>query len=350
MNMKSHYVKSHYATLRGAVLALALASAMGAAAVAQAQEASRSGRAARAAQAEPAPATPAAATVLAAHPVVYALTSRLAEGTGIHVERAAPANLPPSRLSSYFNGRGGAALQKAAASADAAVGLRSIWPDDPLYAHARRTNIRIIEIDAARPLDGALNGIALQNDTRPGGQFGAYPWLSIVNLGRMADIVAADLTRLSPADDKRIGENLAHIKRSLVELNAKTQAGLAQAENVAVISLSERLPYLIAEFNLDLIETEARDDKEWTPEALAALTGKLKDNGAAAALLHREPTPELRQAIEAGGARPVVLATEGADPIAELQGNAQLLLQALAPAAASASSSASAPASASAAK
>ncbi|WP_313620554.1 metal ABC transporter solute-binding protein, Zn/Mn family [Achromobacter sp.] len=327
-------LKSHCTTLRHAALAVALASALGTAAVAQAQDAPRSGRAARAAQTEAAPATPAtpaSATVLAAHPVVYALTSKLAEGTGIRVERAAPANMPPTRLTSYFNGRGGAALQKAAASADAAVGLRSIWPDDPLYQTARRTNIRIVEIDAARPLDGALNGIALQNDTRPGGQFGAYPWLSIVNLGRMADIVAADLGRLSPADDKRIGENLGHIKRTLVELNAKGQAGLAQAENVAVISLSERLPYLIAEFNLDLIETDARDDKEWTPEALAALTGKLKDNGAAAALLHREPTPELRQAIEAGGARAVVLATDGADPIAELQGNAQLLLQALAP-------------------
>ncbi|MEN4922140.1 zinc ABC transporter substrate-binding protein [Achromobacter spanius] len=315
---------------------MALASPWGAAAGAQAQHPARAGRAARAPPAETLPAAPAAATVLAAHPVVYALTSSLADGTGIRVERAAPANLPATRLSSYFHGRGGPALQKAAASADAAVGLRSIWPDDPLFATARRSNIRIIEIDAARPLDGALNGIALQSDARPGGQFAAYPWLSIVNLGRMADIVAADLGRLSPSDDKRIGENLARIKRTLVELNATSQAGLAQAQNVAVVSLSERLPYLIAEFNLDLVDTQARDDKDWTPETLAALTATLKDNGVAAALLHREPTPELRQAIEAGGARAIVLATDGADPVADLQGNAKLLLQALAPAAASA--------------
>ncbi|SEI48321.1 metal ABC transporter solute-binding protein, Zn/Mn family [Achromobacter sp. NFACC18-2] len=339
-------VKSGYVTLRRAALALAVASTLGAALTAHAQEAATTGRAARAAQAQAqapaagsaAAATPAAATVLAAHPVVFALTSNLARDTHIRVERAAPANLPPTRLSSYFSGRGGAALHKAAASADAAVGLRSIWPDDPLYPNARRANIRIIEIDAARPLDGALNGIALQRDARPGGQFSAYPWLSIVNLGRMADIVAADLGRLSPADEKRIADNLAQIKRTLVELNAKSQAGLAQAENVAVISLSERLPYLIAEFNLDLIDTDARDDRDWTPQALAELTAKLKDNGAAAALLHREPTPELRQAIEAGGAQAVVLATEGADPIADLQDNAQRLLQALAPAAAATAS------------
>ena len=321
-------------TLRRAALAVALASALGAAVTAQAQEAAKSGRAARAAQPEASVAATGSVTVLAAHPVVFALTDSLAKGSTIRVERAAPANLPATRLTSYFSGRGGAALQKAAASADAAVGLRSIWPDDPLFANARRTNIRIVEIDAARPLDGALNGIAPQSDTRPGGQFAAYPWLSIVNRGRMADIVAADLGRLSPSDDKRIAENLAQIKRTLVELNASSQAGLAQAENVAVVSLSERLPYLIAEFNLDLIDTNARDDKDWTPETLAALTATLKDNGAAAALLHREPTPELRQAIEAGGAKAVVLATDGADPVADLQANAKLLLQALAPAAA----------------
>ena len=329
-------LKSGYVTLRRAALAVAMASALGAAVTAHAQEPAKSGRAARAPQPETASTAPAAVTVLAAHPVVFALTDSLAKDSSIRVERAAPANLPATRLTSYFSGRGGAALKKAAASADAAVGLRSIWPDDPLYANARRTNIRIVEIDAARPLDGALNGIALQSDTRPGGQFAAYPWLSIVNLGRMADIVAADLGRLSPSDEERIGENLAHIKRTLVELNAKSQAGLAQAENVAVVSLSERLPYLIAEFNLDLVDTMARDDKDWTPEALAALTATLKDNGVAAALLHREPTPALSQAIEAGGAKAVVLATDGADPVADLQVNAQRLLQALAPAAATA--------------
>ncbi|MCD0503874.1 metal ABC transporter solute-binding protein, Zn/Mn family, partial [Bordetella petrii] len=273
----------------------------------------------------------AAVNVLAAHPVVYALSNRLAEGTGIHVRRAAPANLPATRLSSYFGGRGQAALAKAAKSADAAVGLRSIWPDDPLYPSARRVNIRIVEIDAARPLDGALTGIALQQGA--GSPFAAYPWLSVVNLGRMADIVAADFIRLSPADGKRIETNLADIKHRLVEINARTQAGLVQAANVSVVSLSDRLPYLITEFNLDLIATDARDDRDWTPEALAELTATLKDNGAAAALLHREPTPQLKQAIEAGGARAIVLATDGDDPVAELQANSDSLLQALVPAA-----------------
>ena len=51
-------------------------------------------------------------------------------------------------------------LHKAAQQADAVIGVRSIWRDDPLYPMARRSNIRIVEIDAARPVDGALPGIA----------------------------------------------------------------------------------------------------------------------------------------------------------------------------------------------
>jgi hypothetical protein len=42
------------------------------------------------------------------------------------------------------------------------IGVRSLWADDPLYPIARRSNIRIVEVDAARPVDGALPGIAVQ--------------------------------------------------------------------------------------------------------------------------------------------------------------------------------------------
>ncbi|MEI2414590.1 zinc ABC transporter substrate-binding protein [Orrella sp. JC864] len=272
-----------------------------------------------------------ATVVLVAHPVLAALTETLAQGTGIRVERAAPANLPATRHASYFMGRGGKALQTAAGKAHAVVAMRSVWPDDPLYPMARRSNIRLVEIDAALPLDGALSGIALQPGERAGSQFAAYPWLGTANLGRMADIIAADLGRLAPQEQAAIDGNLARIKRQLVEINASSQAALARAENVSVISLSERLPYLVSSFNLDLVETMARDDADWTPERLQALTAAIRDSGAAAVLMHREADPALRQAIEAGGAKPVLLHTEGSDPLGELRQNAQALQQALAP-------------------
>ncbi|OXC89348.1 hypothetical protein BMR85_019180 [Achromobacter sp. KAs 3-5] len=77
-------LKSGYVTLRRAALAVAMASALGAA-TAHAQEAAKSGRVARAAQPEAASTAPAAVTVLAAHPVVFALTDSLAKDSSIRV-------------------------------------------------------------------------------------------------------------------------------------------------------------------------------------------------------------------------------------------------------------------------
>ena len=109
-----------------------------------------------------APQQAATTTVLASLPVTHALALALLDGTSVKLQRAAPANIPASRQPSYFSGRGGASLQKIATQADAVIALRSIWSDDPLYPMARRSNIRIVEIDAARPVDGALPGIAVQ--------------------------------------------------------------------------------------------------------------------------------------------------------------------------------------------
>ena len=136
--------------------------------------------------------------VLASLPVTYGLGEVLLKGTDISLERAAPANLPGSRQTAYFTGRGAPALAKLATGADAVIGLRSLWPDDPLYPIARRSNIRIVEVDAARPVDGALPGIAVQPGNKVDG-LNSQPWFSSNNMGRMADVMAADLVRLAPA-------------------------------------------------------------------------------------------------------------------------------------------------------
>ncbi|KAI2669533.1 metal ABC transporter substrate-binding protein, partial [Pseudomonas sp. TNT3] len=71
--------------------------------------------------------------VLASLPITYGLGDVLLKGTDVQLERAAPANLPGSRQTAYFTGRGAPALAKLATDADAVIGLRSLWPDDPLY-------------------------------------------------------------------------------------------------------------------------------------------------------------------------------------------------------------------------
>jgi ABC-type Zn uptake system ZnuABC Zn-binding protein ZnuA len=197
-----------------------------------------------------------------------------------------------------------------------------------LYPIARRSNIRIVEVDAARPVDGALPGIAVQPDLKVDG-LNSQPWLASNNMGRMADVMAADLVRLAPSAKPAIEANLATLKQRLLKLSADSEARLANADNLSVLSLSDHFGYLIGSLNLELIGEDPRPDTEWTPEDLKKLTATLKDNDVAVVLHHRQPSDAVKAAITESGSRLVVLSTDAADPVAELEGNVDLLLKGL---------------------
>ncbi|HGM5582400.1 TPA: zinc ABC transporter substrate-binding protein [Pseudomonas putida] len=272
------------------------------------------------------PASSAAATqVLTTLPVTHSLAVALLDGTSVQLKRAAPANLPASRQPSYFEGRGGASLQKDAQQATAVIGVRSIWHDDPLYPMARRSNIRIVEIDAARPVDGALPGIAVDGDNA----FASYPWLNPINLGRMADVMANDLERLSPADKDKIQTNLAGLKRQMLELTSSSQTRLAEADNLSVVSLSERLGYLASGLNLDVVSQALPADGKWDDAALKALGENLKAQDVALVLHHRQPEPQLLKVIEAAGARLVVVESDPEDTVTGLKTSIDQVVTAL---------------------
>ncbi|MNZ50079.1 Periplasmic solute binding protein family protein [compost metagenome] len=264
-----------------------------------------------------------ATQVLTTLPVTHSLASALLDGTTVQLTRAAPANLPASRQPSYFSGRGGASLHKAAQQADAVIGVRSIWRDDPLYPMARRSNIRIVEIDAARPVDGALPGIAVSGDEA----YGAYPWLNPTNFGRMADVVANDLERLAPGDKAKIQGNLAGLKRQLLELSASSQTRLAKVDNLTVLSLSERLGYLASGLNLDVVEQPL--PAEWDAAALKALGDNLKAQDVALVLDHRQPEAAVAEVIKASGAKLVVVESDPEDAFAGLKASVDRVVGAL---------------------
>jgi hypothetical protein len=266
--------------------------------------------------------------VLASLPITYGLGEVLLKGTDVSLERAAPANLPGSRQTAYFTGRGAPALAQLAKDADAVIGLRSLWPDDPLYPISRRSNIRIVEVDAARPVDGALPGIAVQPGNRVDG-LNSQPWFSSNNMGRMADVMAADLVRLAPEAKPKIDANLAALKQRLLKLSADSEAQLATADNLSVMSLSDHFGYLIGGLNLELVGLDARPDAQWTPEALKALSAMLKDNDVAVVLHHRQPSDAVKAVITESGSRLVVLSTDAGDPVAELEGNVGLVIKGL---------------------
>lgn len=266
--------------------------------------------------------------VLASLPITYGLGVVLLKGTDVSLERAAPANLPGSRQTAYFTGRGAPALAQLASNADAVIGLRSLWPDDPLYPMSRRSNIRIVEVDAARPMDGALPGIAVQPGNKVEG-LNSQPWFSSNNMGRMADVMAADLVRLDPEAKPTIDANLAALKQRLLKLSATSEARLANADNLSVVSLSDHFGYLIGSLNLELIGQDPRPDAEWTSEALKQLGTTLKDNDVAVVLHHRQPSAALKAVIAESGSQLVVLSTDAEDPVAELEGNVDMVIKGL---------------------
>ena len=266
--------------------------------------------------------------ILASLPITYGLGELLLKDSNVTLERAAAANLPGSRQSAYFSGRGAPALHKLATNADAVIGLRSVWSDDPLYPMARRSNIRIVEVDAARPVDGSLPGIAVQPGVHSDG-LNSQPWLTSNNMGRMADVIAADLERLAPDAKPKIEANLAGLKQRLLKLSADSEAQLAKADNLAVVSLSDRLDYLIGGLNLERVEVDHKGDETWTPESLQALTQTLKDNEVALVLDHRQPAAAVKAAIAEGGSELVVVTADGADPVAELQDTIDAIVKVL---------------------
>jgi ABC-type Zn uptake system ZnuABC Zn-binding protein ZnuA len=251
------------------------------------------------------------AVVLTGHPVTSGLAQALLHGTGARVEAVVPDAIPMNRQPSYLNGRGAPRLAEAATRGDAVVTLRSVWPYDPLYPLARRANIRLVEVDAARPLDGALSGVAVLNGD-------AAPWLAPTNASRMAEILAADLRALYPADAPVIDANLGALRRALRAVQADAAGRFAALPDTAVAALSNRFAGMAADLGLDVRATFPWEDHAVSDADLAALTALLRAEAVALVLHHRAPAEPIARAVAEAGAALVVLDPLEAGPPADV--------------------------------
>lgn len=285
--------------------------------------------------------------VLVALPALFALTAALGDGTRLEVVRVPPeAGVPMESQASALSRLEPALFQQAAA----VVTLSSLWRADPLYATARRHNLRIVEIDASRSWDSLKPSVAVTRvpssdvpwaGVRDGaGAPSPYAWLGPVNAMRMSALIAADMARLSPADAPQIERNLAALDGRLRRLKADYGARLLEVPDLRVLSLANELVYLFGEFGVYVDGWFVRQDIDWSDADRAALTRYLREREIRVVVHKWAPDSRIAQAIEAGGARLLILDTGNPGLLANtanryetlLSANLDALLAAFAPA------------------
>lgn len=141
---------------------------------------------------------------------------------------------------------------------DAVLTLGATDSRDESAARARAAHLRTIPIDASRPLDAKGSGAALISSLRDK----TSPFLpdyriafSLENLSRMAEIMAADLARLSVADAITVERNLASMKGDLNVLARLAAAEGGKATRTEVADPSQTFPYLIQSLGLMRVES-----------------------------------------------------------------------------------------------
>lgn len=267
--------------------------------------------------------------VLTGIQATYSIARALTAGTPVQV-RNVPADGRQMALQKDYIGRRVDTLAGQFAAASAVVTLTNALPGDPLYRFARDANIRIVDIEAAIPWSLSMPGVALADAPRSTVKWGSDPdpaeggtapyfWLSLSNVIRMSDIVAADLTALFPDSAATISRNLAGLKRSLLRLRGDYQDRLVDAGGSVVFALTGDFVYLTNDMGLLVDGYFIKQDVRWTKADLAALTQHLRSNHIKVVLHKWLPSQPIQDAVRAGGARLVVL--DAGDPGTAVDGS-----------------------------
>lgn len=134
--------------------------------------------------------------------------------------------------------------------ATAVIDLQRVWNEDVLFEHARRENIKVIEIDSTYSYQDN-SSLALLTDTyhegEKSGDINPYAWLNLNNLSKMYKIVAHDLSLIFPEYGKKIEENL---NESLATLDKIIDNYNENINIEGAIYTSENLNYLVSFLNI----------------------------------------------------------------------------------------------------
>lgn len=288
-------------------------------------------------------------TVLTSLQATYSIAAALAEGTSLRL-----LTVPPEATVMESQAFALSRLPEAIfREAEAVVTLSKLWREDPLFPLARSRNVRIVNIDATFSLSGVGPAVsvirrpvtdvpwepAIEGD--PG--LSRYIWLSPTNATRMAELIAADFSRLVPADEQRIGANLAAFTQSMRELKADYGGRFARLADARVFSLAEEFVYLYSELGVFVDGWFIKQDINWTQADYDALTAYLKDHELHVVVHRWQPDAKVTAAIAAAGAKIAILDVGDIGPSAKggalsqrgyqelMKTNMETLLEALSP-------------------
>lgn len=233
--------------------------------------------------------------ILTATPVTYMLAQELVKGTGINTTYLPPKRYSVARLPNWFETRGEKSVAVAAEKAQVAITLSAVWPQDPLFIHARQANIRLVEIDASQAISPRATGVAaIQLDD---GSISPYMWLNPANLSRMAMIVSDDLQKVWPQHAQLIGDNRQALIRDVRSLINRQQTALQEAEIDTVLLLSSDLEDFAAGHQLFVVERLTKQELDWTEEDKQQIRQLLAEDPSVWVLTSRKVNANLAQLL-----------------------------------------------------
>jgi ABC-type Zn uptake system ZnuABC Zn-binding protein ZnuA len=125
----------------------------------------------------------------------------------------------------------------------------------------------------------------------------------------MAELIAADLKRLSPGHRNKIEENLDRLKRELLTLKARYEMDLIDAGAFSVIAFSSDFVYLTDDFAIDVEAYFLKEGYFWDDADAKALKKTIEESGVYVAVTGFKPNKKVSDALEDAGVTLVVLDT-----------------------------------------
>jgi len=236
-----------------------------------------------------------ATDILTATPVTYMLATELTKGTDITTQYLPPKRYGISRLPNWFSSKGATLTEKAAIDAQVAITLGAVWPQDPLFVHARKGNIRMIEVDASQAISPRAQGVAaLRLDD---GTISPYTWLNPTNLTRMTAIVSQDLQQVWPQQAATIASNQQALMMSVRHLINQQQAVLLDNEIDSVVLLSTELEDFASGNQLFVVERLTKPELEWTAEDKQELVERLTEDDSLWVLTSKRASKQLKALV-----------------------------------------------------